>query len=361
MAVTVKRLGILTGGGDAPGLNAVIRAAVKAATHAGMECVGLEDGFDGLMHPERARCLTLRDVAGIHRLGGTILGTTNRGNPLATRPVPGVDPATYAARCKDNFRTLDLQGLIAVGGDGTLAIAHDFHGRGLPIIGVPKTIDNDLVETALTVGFDSAVACATDAIDRLHTTADAHHRVMVLEVMGRYTGWIGLYSGIAGGADIVLIPEIPFQFDKIAARIRERERLGARCSIVVAAEGACPAGGVRSVAAAATMGQEERLGGIAERVASELRRLTGRDVRCDVLGHLQRGGPPTCGDRVAATRFGAFAVELAGRGEFGVMVALQPPDLVAVPLDRVVGRTHAIEVDSDLIRTARSIGICFGD
>jgi phosphofructokinase-like protein len=356
-----RRLGLMTGGGDAPGLNAVIRAVVKAAVSVNIDVVGLEDAFDGLAHPEHARVLTLRDVSGIHRLGGTILGTTNRGNPLARRPMPGADAAAYAACAMEGFRQLRLMAIIAIGGDGTLAIAADLDARGLPTIGVPKTIDHDLVGTATTIGFDSAVAFATEAIDRLHATADAHHRVMVVEVMGRYTGWIGLHAGIAGGADVVLIPEIPFHIEKVADRLLEREQCGARCSIVVVSEGACPVGGSRAVAAASTMGREERLGGIAERVACQLQGITGRDVRFDVLGHLQRGGTPTHFDRVTAARFGAFAVEIADRGEFGVMVALQPPGLVTVPLRDVAGRTHAVAADDDLIRTARHIGICFGD
>ena len=358
---SVKRLGILTGGGDAPGLNAVIRAVVKAASRVGVTTVGLEDGFDGLLHPERARPLTLEDVTGIQRMGGTILGTTNRGNPLAKDGVRDVEAGAYAAQCLENFRALSLDGLIAVGGDGTLAIASGLYDRGLPVIGVPKTIDNDIAETTLTVGFDSAVAFATAAVDRLHTTAEAHHRVMVVEVMGRYAGWIAVHAGIAGGADVILIPEIPFQIEAIAERIRQREAFGARWTIIVAAEGAFPAGGRRSIAAAGAMGREERLGGIAEWVAGELERLTGKESRFDVLGHLQRGGTPTSGDRVAAARFGACAVELATRGEFGVMLAFQPPDVVTVPLARIAGRANPVPVDGDLVRAARNIGISFGE
>jgi phosphofructokinase-like protein len=355
----IRRLGILTGGGDAPGLNAVIRAVVKSATFAGVECVGLEDGFDGLMHPARARPLGLRDVAGIHRLGGTILGTTNRGNPLG-KP-PAAEAAAYATRCLENFRQLDLQALIAVGGDGTLAIAHALSRQGIPLVGVPKTIDNDITETATSFGFDSAVSFATDALDRLHATAEAHRRIMVVEVMGRYTGWIGLYAAIAGGADVALIPEMPFHYDRIVARVEERERCGARCSIVVASEGAFPAGGSRAVAAPADHGAQERLGGIGQQVAAELQRLTGKEARYDVLGHLQRGGPPSSVDRVLATRFGVFAVELARRGEFGVMVALDSTRLAAVSLDLVVGRTRFVPIDGDLVRMAKAVGICFGD
>jgi len=361
MATPIKRIGVLTGGGDAPGLNAVIRAVVKSATTAGIECVGLEDSFDGLIYPERSRLLTLRDVTGILRLGGTILGTTNRGNPFAYPVNTGDGEVDYSERCIENFYKLRLDALIVIGGDGTLTIAHDFHKRGIPIVGVPKTIDNDIVETSMTFGFDTAVAFATEAIDRLHTTAESHHRVMGVEVMGRYAGWIALYAGIGGGADVVLIPEIPFDLTKVAERILERDRLGARFSIVVIAEGAYPVGGAHAVLEAGAPDRAERLGGIAGLVCGELEALTGKETRFVVLGHLQRGGSPLAYDRVLATRFGSFAVELLQRGEFGVMTALRSPDLVAVPLDRVVGRTRSVPLDSDVIRTARSVGISFGD
>ncbi len=358
---TVKRIGILTGGGDAPGLNAVIRAVVKAAANAGVECLGLEDSFDGLIFPERSRPLTPRDVTGILRLGGTILGTTNRGNPFAYPVNTSSGPADYSDRCVENFHTLGLDGLVVIGGDGTLAIAYELHKRGVPMVGVPKTIDNDIVETTMTFGFDTAVEFATDAIDRLHSTAQAHHRVMVVEVMGRYAGWIALHSGIAGGADVVLIPELPYDLRKVAAHIMAREVWGARFSIVVTAEGAAPIGGARTVKTEGTVDRMERLGGIAERVARELEPLTGKECRHVVLGHLQRGGSPTSYDRVLATRFGNAAVELMLRGSFGVMTALHPPDVVAVPIASVVGRTRHVPPDSDIVRTAKHVGICFGD
>ena len=358
---SIRRIGILTGGGDAPGLNAVIRAVVKSAANAGIECVGLQDSFDGLIYPEKSRVLTPKDVTGILRLGGTILGTTNRGNPFAY-PINTKDgPVDYSDRCVENFRTMALDALVVIGGDGTLAISSEFHKRGVPIVGVPKTIDNDIVETTMTFGFDSAVAFATEAIDRLHTTAESHHRVMVVEVMGRYAGWIALYAGIAGGADIVLIPEIPFDLQKVAGRILERESWGARFSIVVIAEGAHPVGGSRSVVAKGTADRVERLGGIGEQVAAGIEELTGKESRFVVLGHLQRGGSPLAYDRMLATRFGAFAVELLQRGEFGVMTALRSPDIVAVPLECVVGRTRTVPLDGDVIRTGRSVGISFGD
>ena len=359
--MVVRRIGILTGGGDAPGLNAVIRAVVKAAANAGAECVGLEDSFDGLIFPERSRLITPRDVTGILRVGGTILGTTNRGNPFSypvTTPDGSVD---YSTRCVENIRTLGLDAIIAIGGDGTLTIAHEFHKLGVPIVGVPKTIDNDIVETSMTFGFDSAVAFATEAIDRLHTTAEAHHRVMVVEVMGRYAGWIALYAGLAGGADVVLIPEIPFDLDRVAERIRERDSWGARFSIVVAAEGATPKGGGRTVVAVGTAHRLERLGGIGELVAKDLEGLTGKEARHVVLGHLQRGGPPSSYDRMLATRFGSFAVELVLAGKFGVMTALHSPNLVAVPLECVVGKLRAVPLDGDVMRAARNVGISFGE
>jgi ATP-dependent phosphofructokinase / diphosphate-dependent phosphofructokinase len=356
-----RRIGILTGGGDAPGLNAVIRAVVKSASNHNCHVIGLEDSFDGLIEPNRWRRLTPVDVTGILRIGGTILGTTNRGNPFAYPIATSGGTRDYSERCLEMFHHLELDALIVIGGDGTLGIAHEFHKRGIPIVGVPKTIDNDIVETTNTFGFDTAVSFATDAIDRLHTTAEAHHRVMVVEVMGRYAGWIALYAGVAGGADVILIPEIPFDTAKIAERIRTRDAYGARFSIVVAAEGAKPVGGTVSVVKAASDEFVERLGGIGARIAAELETLTGKETRNVVLGHLQRGGAPTSFDRVLATRFGARAVELVLNGEFGNMVAFHPPDIVAVPLERVVGRTRNVPVDFDVVRTARAIGICLGD
>src|SRR5262247_1883848 len=266
----IKRIGVLTGGGDAPGLNAVIRAVAKAASNAGMECIGLEDSFDGLIEPGRSRILTPRDVTGILRLGGTVLGTTNRGNPFAYPIETSDGTRDYSDRVIEMFHKMGLGALVVIGGDGTLAIAHQFCTRGIPIVGVPKTIDNDIVGTTNCFGFDTAVAFATDAIDRLHTTAEAHRRIMVVEVMGRYAGWIALYAGVAGGADAILIPEIPFDLSVVAARLREREKWGARFSIVVVAEGAFPKGGTASLVEAARAGHVERLGGIGARVCEAL-------------------------------------------------------------------------------------------
>lgn len=357
----VKRIGILTGGGDAPGLNAVIRAVVKSATNCKCEAIGLEDSFDGLIEPDRWRVLTPRDVTGILRIGGTILGTTNRGNPFAYPVSTSGGKRDYSARCVEMFHELQLDALVVIGGDGTLSIAHEFHRLGIPLVGVPKTIDNDIVETTNTFGFDSAVAFATDAIDRLHTTAEAHHRVMVVEVMGRYAGWIALYAGLAGGADVILIPEIPFDLDKVAHHIKMREAYGARFSIVVAAEGATRVGGKVTILEEGTPAVAERLGGIGAIVAGQIETLTGKETRSVVLGHLQRGGAPTSFDRILATRFGARAVELLLAGEFGNMVAFHPPNIVAVPLAKIVGRTRNVPLDFDVVRAARAIGISLGD
>src|SRR5690242_2560135 len=357
----VRRIGVLTGGGDAPGLNAVIRAVVKSAHNHGVGCVGLEDSFDGLIEPNRSRLLGPKDVTGILRVGGTILGTTNRGNPFLYPIETSGGTKDYSARCVEMFHELKLDALVVIGGDGTLAIAHQFSKLGIPLVGVPKTIDNDIVETTNTFGFDTAVAFATDAIDRLHTTAEAHHRVIVVEVMGRYAGWIALYSGVAGGADVILIPEIPYDIEKVARRIRDREHMGARFSIVVAAEGAKPIGGKATVLKAAEGAFVERLGGCSAVIAREIEHLTEKETRSVVLGHLQRGGAPTSFDRVLATRFGGKAVELIRRGEFGTMVAFDPPDIIARPLEEIVGRTKTVPLNHDLLMTAKAIGVTFGD
>ncbi len=357
----MKRIGILTGGGDAPGLNAVIRAVVKSATNSGIECVGLEDSFDGLIEPNRSRILTPRDVTGILRLGGTILGTTNRGNPFAYPIETSEGTKDYSDRVIEMFHKMALDALVVIGGDGTLAIAHQFSLKGIPLVGVPKTIDNDIVGTTNCFGFDTAVDFATDAIDRLHTTAEAHKRILVVEVMGRYAGWIALYAGVAGGADAILIPEIPFDIAHVAARLRDRDQWGARFSIVVVAEGAFPKGGTPSLLESAHGGFAERLGGIGAEVCEALARETGKETRSVVLGHLQRGGAPTSFDRLLATRFGGKAVELIKRGEFGTMVAFDPPDIVARRLEDVVGKIKTVPMDSDLLLTAKALGVTFGD
>jgi 6-phosphofructokinase 1 len=352
---------MLTGGGDAPGLNAVIRAVVKAACNARIEVLGLEDSFDGLIEVGRSRILRPNDVSGILRLGGTILGTTNRGNPFAYQVNTSEGTRDYSARVIETFHLLGLDALVVIGGDGTLAIAYEFFKKGVPVVGVPKTIDNDIVGTVNCFGFDTAVNFATDAIDRLHTTAEAHHRVMVVEVMGRYAGWIALHAGVAGGADIILIPEIPFDLEIVAARLREREAWGARFSIVVVAEGASPIGGKVSHLTEGDAASAARLGGLSAGLARQIEAMTGKETRYVVLGHLQRGGTPTSYDRVLATRLGGKAVECLSNGEFGKMVAHQPPDVVTVPLEDVVRKQKRVPPDFDLVRTARALGISFGD
>ena len=358
---TIRKIGVLTGGGDAPGLNAVIRAVVKAAHNANVEVIGLEDSFDGLIYPEKSRLLTPRDVTGILRLGGTMLGTVNRGDPFA-EPITTPDGTfDYGDRVIEMFQRMGLDALVCIGGDGTLAISYEFYKKGIPLVCVPKTIDNDIVGTTSCFGFDTAVAFATDAIDRLHSTAEAHRRIIVVEVMGRYAGWIALHSGVAGGADVILIPEIPYDLDKVAACIRNRDAWGARFSIVVVAEGAHATNQRAAVIEEAHGSHVERLGGEGVRCAKQLEELTGKETRYVVLGHLQRGGSPTAFDRTLATRFGGKAVELILKGQFGKMVANHPPDLVPIPLGDVVGKTKTVPLDSDLITTARALGVSFGD
>ena len=354
-------MGVLTGGGDAPGLNAVIRSVVKSASNCSCEVLGLEDSFDGLLELDRHRVLTPKDVTGILRLGGTILGTKNTGNPFAYPTNTSGGVVDYSDRCVEIFHKLGLDALIVIGGDGTLSIGYEFHKKGIPIVGVPKTIDNDIVETTNTFGFSSAVDFATDALDRLHTTAEAHHRIMCVEVMGRYAGWIALHAGIAGGADVVLIPEIPYDLEKVALRIRAREQWGARFHIVVVAEGAKPKGGGVSIVEKSRPGVVERLGGAAQRVADQLEELTGKETRTVVLGHLQRGGSPSSFDRVLATRFGAKAVDMVMRRQFGEMVAYHPPEVESVPIKDIVGRTKNVQVNSGVVETARAVGITLGD
>jgi phosphofructokinase-like protein len=357
----VKRLGILTGGGDAPGLNAVIRAVVKSAGNCGIQCIGIADSFDGLLEPHRSRILGPRDMTGILRLGGTILGTTNRGDPFEYPVNTAEGMHDYSRRVVEMFKRMGLDALVVIGGDGTLAIAHRFSRLGIPLVGVPKTIDNDIVGTASCFGFDTAVDFATDAIDRLHTTAEAHHRVMIVEVWGRTAGWIALYAGVAGGADAILIPEIPFDLSIVAERLRDRERLGASFSVVVVAEGAFPKGGAPTRIKSANADRAGRLGGIGAHVSEVLADQTGKETRSVVLGHLQRGGTPTSFDRLLATRFGAKATDLVRQGQFDVMVAFEPPDVIARPLEDVVGRTRFVPPDFDLLHAAKAIGVTFGD
>jgi phosphofructokinase-like protein len=369
VSIQIRRIAISTGGGDAPGLNAVIRSVVLAAGKRGWECYGIRDGFNGILCPERyphkgVIRLTPDMVRGIAHLGGTILGTTNQGDPLHF-PTKMPDGTTgYPDRSDEVlefFAREGLDALISVGGDGTLTIANALHRKGLRVVSVPKTIDNDLDKTFTTFGFDTAVAFATECLDRLHSTAESHQRVMVVEVMGRYAGWIALHAGISGGAHGILIPEIPFDIDKLAAKIRRRDSLGRLYSIIVAAEGAVPAAGAREVREVAGPGHAERLGGVGERIAKALQERTGKDARVVVLGHLLRGGSPTSFDRLAALRFGTAAVRALERRQTGVMVALAFPNVAYVALEEVAGRMKAVPMDSDTLQTARDLGICFGD
>jgi 6-phosphofructokinase 1 len=348
----VEVIGILTAGGDCPGLNAVVRGVVARATeHHDVEVVGVLDGWEGLMDG-RTRPLDRAAVRGILQRGGTILGTSRRD--------PYVHGDGYAS-VRGTLQANGIEALVVIGGDGTLRSALRLHEEGLPVVAVPKTIDNDIAGTASSFGFDTAVSFATEAIDRLHTTAEAHHRVMVVEVMGRYAGWIALHAGVAGGADVILIPEIPFDLAKVGEHVLARDRLGARFSIVVAAEGAQAVGGRRVVLEPGSGSRQERLGGIGFQVASDLERAIDRETRCVLLGHLQRGGAPTSADRLLATRFGVRAVEQVRAGEWGTMIALTPPALTAIPLADVVDRQRTVPPDCDLVLAARAVVIGFGD
>ncbi len=357
------RIGVLSGGGDAPGLNAVIRAVTKTAIFKyGWEVTGIIDGFEGLLTPTKTRQLTSWNTRGILFVGGTILGTTNRGNPFAHKTVVGgreivedMSPVVLA-----NIQELGIECLIVIGGDGSLKIGHGLHKLGVPVIGVPKTIDNDLSSTHVTFGFRTAVETATDALDKLHTTAESHQRVIVLELMGRYAGWIALEAGIAGSADIILVPEIPFAWEKVATKLSERKRSGSKSSIVVVAEGARPEGGEMAVREKAADGYVLRLGGMGELVAQEITKRTGFETRVTVLGHLQRGGSPCPYDRVLATRYGAAAVELVEKKKFGEMVSYQPPAIGSVPLESAIDRLRLVDPEGDLVRMAEGIGVSFG-
>jgi 6-phosphofructokinase 1 len=354
---------LLTGGGDCPGLNAVIRAASRTAFNLGYEVYGVEDAFDGFL-TGKVRRLTPRHVRGLLHLGGTILGTTNRANPFAypTRRKGALVEVDRSADVLRSVRDHGLDAVVAIGGDGTLGIAERLYRLGLPVVGVPKTIDNDIAATVITFGFDTAVTTATDALDKLHTTAESHKRVMVVEVMGRYAGWIALHCGIAGGADVILIPEIPFRLERVCEAIKRRERAGRSFSIVVVAEGAFPRGGRRSTVGPREAGREVRLGGIGEWLAREIAEATGKETRSLVLGHLQRGGAPSSFDRLLATRLGTAAMRLVAREQFGRMVALDPPRVRAVPLREAVGKgkMKLVPRDSDIVRSARDVGIEFG-
>jgi len=354
------KIAISTGGGDAPGLNAVIRGAVLAAVHRGWHCVGIRRGYGGLLGEDRLVPLGAAEVRGITHLGGTILGTTNRGDPFRW-PERAPDGTTTQRDRSDElvaaFRAHGFGALLAIGGDGSLAIACRLMERGIPVVGIPKTIDNDVGGTVATFGFDTAVSTATEAIDRLHSTAESHERVMVVEVMGRQAGFIALAAGIAGSADVILIPEIPYAIDKVCDKIRRREAEGRHFSIVVAAEGAVPIGGEATFVDV----DRRRLGGVAEKVARAIETKTGKETRSLVLGHLQRGGTPTTFDRLLALRFGTAAVRFIAEGKFGMMAALLPPDIVPVPLEQALGAPKQVPLDSDTIATARELEISLGD
>ena len=357
------KIGIVTGGGDCPGLNAVIRAVAKSAAKRGWETVGIIGGFQGLLEPQNFRMLDYKALDGLLVRGGTILGTANRG-PFSAKTGHGETrqlPAELLDATKAGLEQLGISALVSVGGDGSLSIAQQMHEAGIPIVGVPKTIDNDLAATTTTFGFDSAVACATAAVDRLHTTAESHNRVMVLEVMGRYAGWIAIYAGMAGGADVILIPEIPFRYESIFAAIREREKHGKHFTLVVAAEGAKPQGGEFTTSGAQQENREARLGGIGAVVAAEIEAKTGKETRVMVLGHLQRGGSPTFTDRVLCTLFGAKAVELITEGRFGRMVAHNGTFVDSVSLAEATGKLRTVPLDGGFVRATRSLGICLGD
>jgi len=358
------RIAISTGGGDAPGLNAVIRAAVLSAIGRGWEVIGIRRGFAGLLGEDQCVTLTRDSVRGIGHLGGTILRTTNRGNPFRY-PIRQADgtfiEVDRSAELLESARNLGIDALIAIGGDGTLAIAQRLYECGLKIVGVPKTIDNDVNGTITTFGFDTAVNTALEAIDKLHTTAESHERVIVMEVMGRHAGFIALHSGLAGTADVILIPEIPYDIRKVCEKIVERDRAGRRFSIVVAAEGAFPRGGHEAMIGRSLPGEAKRVGGIADTVAHEIQAITSKETRSLVLGHLQRGGQPTGYDRLLATRFGGAAVRAVEEQRWGHMMALQSPHIVAIPLSEALGEPKRVDPDHDTVRTARETGISFGD
>jgi 6-phosphofructokinase 1 len=359
-----KRIAILTGGGDCPGINAVIRAvAKKAIGEKGIEVVGIEDGYDGLV-ANRCRKLEYDDVSGILTSGGTILGTSKKANPYryAVRKGKKLEFKDVSKTAVRNIKRLNVSCLVCIGGDGSLGIAHQLFTDGVPIVGVPKTIDNDIRGTDITFGFDSAVQIATDGIDRLHSTAQSHHRIMIVEVMGHNAGWIALHSGVAGGGDIILIPEIPYNIDVIAEKVKERNKKGRRFSIVVVSEGAKPKGGdivIRRIVEESA--DPVRLGGIGFVLGEQIENATGIETRTVVMGHLQRGGSPTPFDRVLATRLGTRAVDMIENGEFGYMVGVKNNSLVKVSLDKVAGGARTVPPNHPLIKSARSIGTCFGD
>ncbi|MDX1638425.1 MAG: ATP-dependent 6-phosphofructokinase [Balneolaceae bacterium] len=357
------RIAINTGGGDAPGLNAAIRAATLAALKRGWEVFGIKNGYGSIYTDQPFIRMDEQSVRGITMLGGTILGTANRGNPFEM-PYEKEDGTKglkdVSDRLVEKFEEYNIDALVAIGGDGSMHIAHKLTKKGINIVGVPKTIDNDLWGCDVTLGFDTARSIATEAIDRITTTAESHERLMVVEVMGRYSGWIALYSGLASTADVILIPEIPFTYESIVEKIRDRRAKGKNYTMIVVAEGAKPKGG-DIVTKGKALGQQEQLGGIADQVANELTEHTGQESRSVVLGHLQRGGSPTTYDRLISMRFGASAIRCVENGDFNELVVLKDNKLTTIPLEEVAGKMKYVQLDSDIVQTARDVGICMGD
>lgn len=358
----IMRIAILNSGGDCPGLNAVIHGVVGAAEKLNWEVIGFIDGFEGMLPPERYMPLDITNTMGIQKLGGTVLGTTNKGNFGAKVGVGNVMevPHEIIDRARKTFDDLNLEGLVIVGGDGTLTTALQLYRMGWPVVGVPKTIDNDLEATARTFGFDSAVSTVVDALDRLQTTALSHKRVLVLEVMGRHAGWIALHGGIAGGANVILLPEIPFDMDVVCEAIEDREKNDLRSTLVVVAEGALPEGGAKMFHQTSGNSSEFRLGGIGDKVADEIAERTGKETRAVTLGHLQRGGSPTAFDRILGTWFGVKAVQLIKEKQFGSMVSYRAAHVEAVPIEKAVSRLRCVDPDGEEVAAARAVGICMG-
>ncbi|MBA2689161.1 MAG: ATP-dependent 6-phosphofructokinase [Gemmatimonadaceae bacterium] len=358
------RIAISTGGGDAPGLNAVIRAAVLSAVRRGWEVLGIKRGYAGLLGDDQVIPLTADSVRGIGHLGGTILRTTNRGNPFHYPVTKSDGSCEFVDRSDDLIRAardLGIDAIISIGGDGSLGIAQKLCEKGMKIIGVPKTIDNDVSGTVTTFGFDTAVNTAVEAIDKLHTTAESHDRVIVMEVMGRHAGFIALHSGLAGTADVILLPEIPYDIAKVCEKVMARHNAGRHFSICVVAEGACERGAGPRMRGESLPGEAPRIGGVAEEIAQQIQERTGKECRSLVLGHLQRGGQPTSYDRLLATRFGGATVEAIEAAKWGYMVALQTPHIVCIPIVDALKEPKRVELGHDTIRTARALGISFGD
>jgi len=357
-----ESIGILTGGGDCPGLNAVIRAVVKTATKSGWKTIGFKGGFEGLLSMD-CEVLNYKSMDALLVRGGTILGTSNKGSfsvKTGIGQIGKLDPKVVS-QTLENFKKLGLKALVVVGGDGSLSIAQQLFEAGIPIVGVPKTIDNDLSGTDSTFGFDSAVSCGMDALDRLHTTAESHNRVLILELMGRYAGWITLWAGISGGADVILLPEIPFNYESICAKIEEREKNGKHFTIIAVAEGARLQGGDYVLTGKQEKNREARLGGISHRIADEISERTGKECRVCILGHLQRGGSPSSTDRMLCTVFGSYAVNLIAEGHFGQMVAIRNSKVTSIEMKDAIGKLRVIDKNSPLIKIARSMSISLGD